>query len=160
MPYRSLPVDYPLHDEVLGVQNSLLTDLLHPARLGRMIENELRVRRASDVYPVAELFTALTSAIWSELGTTPARARSVDSFRRNLQRAYIRQLTTLLITREQPVPEDARSLARYELTQLSDRIAQVLASGASIDTVTRAHLAESKARIDKALEVSLTVTVK
>lgn len=55
------------------------------------------------------------------------------------------------------VPEDARSLARLELSELSERLDAVLASDASLSRETRAHLAESKARIDRALEASLVV---
>ena len=47
--------------------------------------------------------------------------------------------------------------ARYELTQLSQQMDQALKSGASLNVETRAHLAESKARIDSMLEASVTV---
>ncbi len=53
-------------------------------------------------------------------------------------------------------PEDGRSLARHELTRLSRRIDQV-EDDRRLDTVTRAHLAESRARIDQALEADLVV---
>jgi voltage-gated potassium channel Kch len=54
-------------------------------------------------------------------------------------------------------PEDVRSMARLELTALSDRVDQALqASG--LNRETRAHLAETKARIDRALNASLDLS--
>ncbi|MGQ0562396.1 MAG: hypothetical protein ACT443_11035, partial [Gemmatimonadota bacterium] len=86
---------------------------------------------------------------------------NVDSFRRNLQRSYIDQMMRVLLNRAAvpwftPVPEDARSLARYELVQLSEQLAQAAKAG-ELNVETRAHLAESKARIDAALETSLVI---
>ena len=55
-------------------------------------------------------------------------------------------------------PEDARSLARYELSQLSERIGRALSTGGSLDATTRAHLLETKVRIDRALNASVVTT--
>lgn len=53
-------------------------------------------------------------------------------------------------------PEDARSLARHELQRLSDRLGRVMDAG-SLDRVTRAHFAETKVRIDQALDADLLI---
>ena len=76
--------------------------------------------------------------------------------RRNLQRSHLSELTRILMNERTmmaplPAPEDARSLARYELTQLSERISRALAAGSNVDATTRAHLLETKVRIDRAL---------
>ena len=52
----------------------------------------------------------------------------------------------------------ACALARYQLTSVSSRIDTVMDSP-SLDTQTMAHLAESKARIDRALEASVSLSV-
>jgi hypothetical protein len=153
----SIPIDYPLHEMVNLVQSWLLEDLIDGARLTRMIDNGKRMPAGAETFTVAELFDGVTSSIWSEVG---ARPRNIDSFRRNLQRSYIDQFTRVLLNRGPafftPVPEDARSLARYHLTQLSERLAAA-ARVSNLDVETRAHLSESKARIDAALEASLVV---
>jgi hypothetical protein len=151
----TIPVDFPIHSYVLMVQSTLLGELLHPVRLGRMIDNEIRTPK-DKIYTMGELFETLTSAIWSEI--MERGPRSINSFRRNLQRAYIRQLVDLLLGKF--VPEDAKSIARFELQNLSNRMGQILKSDAKLDIYTRAHLAESKARIDRALEASLSIMVK
>jgi hypothetical protein len=158
------PIDYPIHGTIAFVQGNLLSQLMHNGRLIRMIDNEARVGAGEETLSIAELFDALTTGIWTEVGWNGRAARSVDSFRRNLQRSHLEELVDKLLDRRggppsafnPATPEDARSLARYELTRLSRRIAQVAGSG-SLDRMTRAHLAESKARIDRALEASLVL---
>jgi hypothetical protein len=154
------PIDYPVHDMVNIVQSWLLEDLIHGGRLKRMIDNTKR--SSGDSFTVAELFDRLSNSIWSELGAAPRAPRNIDSYRRNLQRSYIEQMTRVLLNRASvawfvPVPEDARSLARFEFTQLSTRLDQALRTGGNLNVETRAHLSESKARIDTALQTSLTV---
>ena len=153
------PIDYPVHDMVNTVQSWLLEDLLHGSRLKRMIDNGKR--STGEQFTVAEMFDRLGNAIFAELGSgrTP---RNIDSYRRNLQRSYIEQMSRVLLNRASvpwfmPVPEDARSLARYEFTQLSEQLDQALKSNANLNVETRAHLAESKARIESVLEASVTV---
>lgn len=158
MPFFQLPVDFPIHSYVLLVQRALLQELLAAPRLWRMIDNEARVP-PERLYRASELFETLTAAIWSELGLEGGGARPVGSFRRNLQRVHLEILGGLLLDRPAgfptaSVPEDGRSLARRELSALSRRIADVLQAGTG-DAMTRAHLEESKARIDRFLEVSL-----
>lgn len=154
----ALPVDFPVHSMVGFVQSALLGQLLAPARLSRMLDNEVRMPGGGEAYRLSELFETLTGAIWDEVLDGP---RSVDSFRRNLQRSHLDALTTVLLDtgpESQPSPpEDARSLARLHLMEIADAIDAALDAGAGLDTYTRAHLLESGARIERALEASVTV---
>ncbi len=159
---QSLPVDYPVHRYVDLVQSNLLRELLHPARLQRMIDTE--VRTADATYRPGALFQDLTGAIWSELDTdgTP----SINSFRRNLQHTYTDLLTELMMGRtswititmtgadQMEAPEDVRSMARLQLRELSTQLDQAL-QAPGLDRNTRAHLTETQARIDRALNASL-----
>jgi hypothetical protein len=163
----SLQIDYPVHERVGMLQTGLLNELLHPARLKRMIDNQVRVD--GDGYGPGDLMPRLTDAIWGELDASPARSVTINSFRRNLQRTYTDRLvdfmlgTTSWITitpgsaDQVRAPEDVRSLARLELSELSDQIGRVLGRR-SLDRPTRAHLSETKARIDRALDASVEVT--
>jgi hypothetical protein len=162
----SLQIDFPVHEYVDLVQTGLLNELLHPARLKRMIDNQ--VRAAGEGYGPGDLMPRLTNAIWSELDASPARSVDVNSFRRNLQRVYTDRLvdfalgTTSWITitygdaDQVRTPEDVRSLARLELVELSEEIGRVL-DRRSLDRDTRAHLSETKVRIDRALDASVEV---
>lgn len=160
VPFITIPLDYPIHAYVAFIQLVLLDELVSPPRLARMIDNEVRVPKGVDVYRVSDLLGTVTRAVWSEIGDAPQAAASITSFRRNLQRGFIEQFSLLLHPTTMGVPEDARSLVRHELSQLSDRIEAILGFDTSLDVTTRAHLAESKARIDQALEATLTIPLR
>jgi hypothetical protein len=160
--YTTTPVDFPIHSLVASAHRWILDELMDNGRLTRMIDNSVRTP-GGDVFTVSEFFSKLTSEIWLEV-QTPSSARAANSFRRNLQRMYVDHLIRIMLDvrpspSTRPAPEDARSLARLELTELSGRIGSALES-ASLDRTTRAHLMESKARIDEALDVPLTVDAK
>ncbi len=162
----SLQIDYPAHEQVSMVQTGLLNELLHPARLKRMIDNQVRVE--GDAYGPGDLLPRLTDAIWSELETEPPRSVAINSFRRNLQRTYTDRLIDFLLDTTSWVtigvagadqvstPEDVRSLARLELSELSTQIGRVL-DRRSLDRETRAHLSETQTRIDRALDAAVEV---
>jgi len=160
----SFPIDYPVHDYVDLVQSNLLRELLHPARLQRMIDTN--VRTTDETYRPGALFQDLTGAIWSELD---GGAPSINSFRRNLQRTYTDVLAELMMGKtnwititlagadQMEAPEDVRSMARLELSELSSQIDQAL-DAPNLDRDTRAHLTETQARIDRALNASLDLS--
>ena len=163
----SLRIPYPVHERVAAFQSQLLSRLLHPARLTRMINNKARM--TGETFGPGDLLPRLTDDIWSELDAVPPEQLSINSFRRPLQRMYVERLidflldTTTWITisplagaDQVSVPEDVRSLARFELTQLSERISQTL-NRYDLDPTTRAHLNETNARIERALEASLRI---
>jgi hypothetical protein len=52
-------------------------------------------------------------------------------------------------------PADARSLARFHLGKLGERIDKALPAGA-LDDATRAHLVECRERIKKVLDANYT----
>ena len=55
-----------------------------------MIDNE--TLNGSEAYTLTNLFTDLRNGIWSELRT----GRSIDTYRRNLQRAHVEKLGSIL----------------------------------------------------------------
>jgi hypothetical protein len=61
-----------------------------------------------------------------------------------------------MVLRQSRVPEDARSLAWYELVQLRDELGKVIRKrGNDMDDYTRAHLEETRDRIAKALNAQM-----
>ncbi len=120
-----------------------------------MVDNELRT--TGDAYTAAELFSDLTQAAWSELAGQ--RARSVNSFRRNLQRVHTNHLIELMLSSAAAIPEDARSLARLHLSRISDRVESALGQG-GLDDFTEAHLGETAARIERALNAQVSLGIK
>ncbi|MFM6007664.1 MAG: hypothetical protein ACKPA7_27895, partial [Sphaerospermopsis kisseleviana] len=74
----------------------------------------------------------------------------ISSLRRGLQRQYVNFLTAMVL-RKVDVPEDARTLAWYKLKQLDHQLKRVR----SDDEYTKAHLLETRDRIEKALNAPL-----
>jgi hypothetical protein len=145
-------LDYPFHEQVVGFQAGMLNQLLQPFRLSRIRDGETKFGQAN-VLTIPELYDALSRAIWEESWAAPGR--NTSAIRRDLQRAYVDAMTRLIINPAARTPADARAVARLQLKELNRRITARLAPPANFDAYTRAHLEESKARIEKALEAGL-----
>jgi len=165
--YGNSRLDYPWHDQVLNIQRGVLNRLCDPITLARMQDNELRFSDDETPFLMADLFTGLEDAIWSELDSNAP----VYSVRRNLQREHLRHLVRLTLRQAGgeglpgwlaalgasggPMPpEDASTLARASLQRLRGKIRRVIASGA-VGGTTRAHLDETLARIEATLDAQI-----
>ncbi len=142
--------DYPYHEEMLGLQSSVLGQLLAGARLSRLRDAEAKFG-AGSVPTIPEVMSAVTGAIWNELSQAP---RSITANRRDLQRVYLDRMTGILVSPPDGMPADARSVARWQLTELAEQIDAARDAGGG-DAYTQAHLMEAAARIDKALDAGL-----
>ncbi|TAF11046.1 MAG: DUF5117 domain-containing protein [Nostocales cyanobacterium] len=141
-------LDYPVHDLVLFVQSSVLSDLLSSDRLSRMKDIELK-SEPGKALSIPELFTTLQTGIWTEV-VQPQGKLKISSLRRGLQRQYVNFLTAMVL-RKADVPEDARTIAWYKLKQLDQQLKRVK----SEDEYTKAHLLETRDRIEKTLNAPL-----
>jgi hypothetical protein len=140
--------DFPLGDWVAAIHNALLVQLMHPMRMQRIVEAQYK---ADAPYPLSELFSGLTDAIWNN-NMTPGGRTAV--MQRNLQRIYLDKLISMVVKPYAGTPHEAVALARLHLTRLQSRIDQASRQGGLGDE-SLAHLAESKARIDRALDATL-----
>ena len=140
-------LDYPLHDAVLLVQSDVLNDLYDPIKLARLQDLEVKVADPNDRFTMADMFVGVRNAIWSELEA----GGSINSFRRNLQRAHLSQLVQLVLHPQAGTPEDGVTLARADLVELGARIDRALGRD-GLDYTTRAHLEETRARLRQTLE--------
>ncbi len=145
-------MEYPVHDVVLAIQSNLLNILYGPTRLNRLVDLELMFAPGDEAFTMAEMFSELKGAVWSEVmqGTAPR----IDSFRRGLQRAHLDRLIGLANGAASGAPPDAAMMARDNLVDIRKRIGTHLA-GTGLDASTRAHLDETAARIDAALSAGM-----
>jgi hypothetical protein len=177
-------IDYPINEEILGIQKIVLGQCLASDVLARLQNQELSADAGTEPLKMAEVFRALTDGVWSELanpssagtGTSDGKGRSLalSTIRRNLQREHLRRLCTMVLgNRRSPYddlygyvifygggspPADARSLARMHLRQIVERIDKTLGQkDLTIDDTTRAHLEESRHRVQKVLDAGLDV---
>ncbi|MDZ8106564.1 MAG: zinc-dependent metalloprotease [Nostoc sp. DedQUE12a] len=142
-------LDYPIHDLVLLLQGSVLRDLLSGDRLSRLKDIELKTK-PENALTLPELFDTLQSGIWTEVIKPKGKPMKIASLRRGLQREYLDILSNMVLRKEY-VPEDARTLAWYKLKQLDDKLKDVN----SDDEYTKAHILETRDRIEKILNAPL-----
>ena len=147
-------------ERVRSTQERTLNNLLDFGRMARLIENE--EANGSSAYGLLNMMTDLRTGIWSELRT----GRSIDTYRRNLQRAYLDRMEYLM-TEEQPnIParyrswisrsnvdvaqSDIRPVVRGELKRLQRDLRNSI--GRSRDTMSRYHLQDALERVNLILD--------
>jgi hypothetical protein len=158
-------------ERIRAYQELAVQRLLNHARLARMIEHEAFLGDAT--YRPAEMLDDTREMVWREV----RQRRPIDTYRRNLQRAYLEQAHHLLhdaTSNHWSPPEsgnlrvssnddpplnadlhisqsDIRPLVRDQLRLLDREIRSTLRRGVS-DRMTRIHLEEAQVRIDRALD--------
>ena len=155
--------DYPIHEVVLMWQERILTQLLSPLTLTRLLDNELKVAADQDAFTAAELLERLTAAIMTEIdGLEPAefsnRKPAIPSLRRAVQRAYLDRLSQIALGNA-GAPADCEAVASLQLRDLHTKLDALLArDDLALDTYSRAHLEDVRGQIDRVLEADLTTT--
>jgi hypothetical protein len=130
-------------DRLLNAQRRVLTGLVNPFRVNRMTEHSQR--EGSNQYLPSELFNDLRKGLFGEFSEAQPKT---DLYRRNLQRAYVDQLSGHL---DKPsVDSDLPAHARAELQAIAEVIRKADHTGA--EPVLRVHLRDLQARIEVALE--------
>jgi hypothetical protein len=145
-------IDYPYHTEVLDLQRTLLAQITDPMVFARIRDAEMKFG-TSEVLTIPELMESLSGAIWSELRT----GASVPAMRRDLQRVHLERMIELVTDAPSGTPADARALARMTLEDLGNDMAAALGSR-ELDAYTRAHLNESRVRVERALAAGLDLS--
>lgn len=150
-----------------GMQEATLNSIFDYSRMQRLIETSALNQNA---YSLDDLFTDIRKGVWSELATK----KTIDNFRRNLQKVHVEKMISLLdppTTNNQqggqgfsspffpasppspvadPKKSDVISLARAHLVQLQAEINASLPTTA--DKMSRYHLQDVSARIKQALD--------
>ncbi|MGH7135837.1 MAG: zinc-dependent metalloprotease, partial [Pirellulales bacterium] len=149
-------VDYAVHEVIAMWQDRILSQLLSSLTLDRIYDSELKVPADQDALTTAELISRLTSAVFAETSTLKPgeysnRKPAISSLRRDLQRRYIKRLSSVAMGAS-GAPDDCRTVAAAELGNLDQKIKQTLGNAElKLDTYTRAHLEETAALIRKVL---------
>jgi hypothetical protein len=147
---------WPVHDRVMGIQASVLTQLINPTRLRRVYDNEFRIPAGEDALTLPELMNTVTNAVWTELQDWKSREASdrqplISSLRRNLQTEHLERLFDLASEQNSQTAamRPLANLASLTLKDLKSRIDGVVNNGGTLDSYTRAHLQDSLDRITR-----------
>ncbi|WP_291986678.1 zinc-dependent metalloprotease [Luteitalea sp.] len=128
-------------DRVRTAQLRILSNLLSPTRLARMVE--LSAVDGAAAYQPTTFLGDVRKGLWSELA---APTVTIDAYRRNLQRAHL-ELASARIT---PTADEARALYRGELKALDAEVRAALPK--ATDAATRRHLEDARVAIAGALD--------
>lgn len=130
-------------DRILREQTMLLLSLLSDARINRLIEKQ--ATSSTPVYTAAQLITDLQNGIWSELDTANP---TVNLYRRNLQRVYLKQIEPRLAPGSS-TQSDSRFLLTAAIRSLQARVQTALTK--STDSTTQLHLRDCRTQIENIL---------
>ncbi|MEZ7945253.1 MAG: zinc-dependent metalloprotease [Flavobacteriaceae bacterium] len=146
-------------EKIGSVQTRTLYNILDSGRMARMIENQ--TMNGSKAYSLVAMFSDLRKGVWSELYT----GKTIDTYRRNLQRAHINRLDYLLNTaknqrganrgyfKQSTVnigQSDIKAMVRGELNRIKREIRAAVSKASN--TTSRYHLQDAIARINMALD--------
>ena len=148
---------WPVHDRIMSVQSSVLTQLMNPTTLRRVYDNEFRVSPEEDALTLNELLTAVSTEVFSELKNLPKgkfteRKPAISSLRRNLQTEYLERLFDLADERNgAEATKPISNLATLKLRELQPQI-EAASKESGLDAYTKAHLSDAAQRIQKWLD--------
>jgi hypothetical protein len=143
-----------LINSVNNLQKRTLNAVLDPSRLARLIEFE--ALEGAEAYTMENLFDDLRGGIFAELKT----GKTIDTYRRNLQRAYVERLEFLMTKEQGFVPNrfasfightaidvsqsDIRPMVRADLKKLK----RAVQSANATDNMSKYHLEDLEERIE------------
>ena len=146
-------------ERVRAAQTGVLNNVLDAGRMARLIEAQARF--GNNTYTLTEMMADLRGGIWSELSA----GKSIDTYRRNLQRGYLERMEFLMIDQEKAsnaasrtsrggtqvdvAQSDIRPVVRGELLTLRSQIRASLPK--ATDTMTKYHLQDALVRIENIL---------
>lgn len=154
---------WPVHDRIMGVQASTLTQLMNPTTLRRVYDNEFRTPEDEEALTLPELLEKISKSIWSEFDKAAdkkytSRKPMVSSLRRNLQREHLDRLLDLVLDQgtANAATKTIANLAMMELRGLLKKINKALkVGGENLDPYTKGHLHEAELLIKKSLEAQV-----
>ncbi|PIE49334.1 MAG: zinc-dependent metalloprotease [Flavobacteriales bacterium] len=145
-------------ERVRRLQTRTLNNILNPGRMARMIENE--TLNGKEAYTLLNMMKGLRNGIWKEL----RYGKNIDTYRRNLQRAYVERLEYLLNAENPKIPDtsspyfkptrinvnqsDIKAVAMAELKAVQRLTKSAINRYRGID---RIHLQDIDRRIDNIL---------
>jgi hypothetical protein len=147
---RGGPVNIPA--SVLQLQTVAMDRLLSSGTASRLLDLPSYVSdaRKRNIISLAEVYSTLQNAVWSELKT----GADIDRLRRNLQREHLKRVQGLLTRGSPSLPADALSLMRMNAVELQAQLKRA-STGKNLSMESRAHLQDSLSQLTEALRASM-----
>lgn len=154
---------WPIHDRIMGVQATALSQLMNPTTLRRVYDNELRVPADEDAVTLNEILNKISDAVWTELDEAPKgkfteRKPAISSLRRNLQTEHLQRLFDLGVERGgSAAMKPIANLAVMKVKDLKKKL-ESAAENENYDAYTRAHLQDALVRVNKWVDAQYVVS--
>ena len=126
---------------LLNFQKRYLNSLFDKSRTDRLMEAQ--ATEGDKAYALTDLFADVQNGIWSELKSSEA----IDAYRRNLQRAYIQKMASLMKSTEDQ--SDVKAVVRFMLKRLIKEINTNITKQSN--PISSFHLEDILERIDEIL---------
>ena len=149
--------DFPIREIIAELQDDVISEMFSPINLGRVADQQLKVRKPGDTMTLTDLFAWTNAAIYDDLGRA-----SIDPAHRELQRRFadlqeaIAQLPSAFAD-QLDLPRETQALARANLVRLSGRLDGAVR--AARDDGTRAHLQDLRVRVRGVLDARNTRSI-
>ena len=147
---------WPIHDRIMGIQSSALSQLLNPTSLRRVYDNELRIDADEEAITLFDIMDSVTKAVWKELDEAPKgefteRKPAVSSMRRNLQSEHLDRLMDLAKKPSRfssAAMKPISNLASMTLRDLQEKVDKA-SENDSFDSYTLSHFQDAAKKIQK-----------
>jgi hypothetical protein len=127
-------------------QNRALAYMFAPLTLQRIDDLPTKAKPGRTM-TLTDLFAWTQRSIYGDVG----HVATTTQIRRNLQRRYANLLSTLVLSPPKGTPYDAQAFARYELSDLNDRLNSALKQR-NVDLQTRVHYQALRSDVQRALQ--------
>jgi len=141
-------------NSIQAFYQAMVGNLYDPVRLHRLQDNEMMTKGKK--LTLGDYMAELYAAIWQELND----GKAISPYRRILQREYLARATDFILKAPPQAPDDAISICRFQLKELTKSIKNYLEAQTSVDLATRAHLENCTDMISEALKALYIKTVK
>lgn len=136
----------PLRDILSSQQMTMYATLMNAGLTDRIAENSYKWGSKKGAYTMDEHFGLLLGAVFKEVGAN----KPISPLRRDLQRFAVTALMTQAGAPQGSISDDARTVASDSLTRLEARF-KAAEGQPALDGMTRAHLRDTAATIDRFL---------
>jgi len=149
--------DFPIREIIAELQDGVISEMFSPINLGRVADQQLKVRKPGDTMTLTDLFAWTNAAVYDDVGRA-----SIDPAHRELQRRFadlqeaIAQLPSAFAD-QLDLPRETQALARANLVRLSGRLDGAVR--AARDDGTRAHLQDLRVRVRGVLDARNTRSI-
>jgi len=154
---------WPVHDKIMGLQATTLSQLMNPTTLRRVYDNELRTPADEDAVTLNEMLVSIDAAVWKELdkplkGKFSVRKPAISSLRRNLQAEHVSRLFDLASQRSSSAAmKPIANLASVSVQDLQKKLEKAVETK-GLDAYTSAHLKDLLERINKFIDSQYVIS--